>query len=124
MASEGAFVSSQAALMASRLRHRFLRSYGKLAELCVQENRLLFNIVPKMHYLRHMVHDLKVRADKRLFVHNPIRDATFEDEDFIGDMCRLSRGVSPKLVAFQSFKKIPGRACRPTGIARAIRLFP
>ena len=97
---EGAFLPNSVAIEAAMKAQRFLLCYGKLAEFAVQNNRLLFNLVPKLHYLHHVSNDLFKGALHRRLAHvaNPLTNSTSQCEDFIGHIARLSRRVSPRQV--------------------------
>ena len=97
--SEGAFMPCSSALEASSQGHRFLLCYSKLVEYSIEQGKLHFNLTPKCHYLHHILVDLAQAARKEGVeqIFNPICNSTSQCEDFIGNISRLSRRVSPKL---------------------------
>ena len=97
---EEAFMPLSAAREAAESGFRFLLCYAKLVEYSMQHARLLYNLTPKIHYFHHMVWCLRAAArDKQGLqrVYNPVCNSTSQCEDFIGNIARLSRRVSPKL---------------------------
>ena len=97
---EEAFMPLSAAREAAESGFRFLLCYAKLVEYSMQHARLLYNLTPKIHYFHHVVWCLRAAArDKQGLqrVYNPVCNSTSQCEDFIGNIARLSRRVSPKL---------------------------
>ena len=97
--SEGAFMPKSSAMEAAEAGYRFLHCYSSLVLYSMEHKRLLFNLVPKLHYLHHIVEDLRSSAahpDVSLCF-NPVGNCTSQCEDFIGHIARLSRRVSPKV---------------------------
>ena len=97
--SEGVFMPRGSALEASEARNLFLLCYRKLAEYAIEQRLLLYNLTPKSHYLHHVLVDMANAAKKEdvSYVFNPLCNCTSQCEDFIGNISRLSRRVSPKL---------------------------
>lgn len=76
---------------------RFCRLYVLLARTCLSRKLCLFKLKPKFHMLCHI---LKTMSDQFLVnpntVVNPLAHSTFQCEDFVGKVARISRRVSPK----------------------------
>lgn len=96
--SEGAFMPKSSAMQASECGYRFLLCYSRLVQWSLEEKKLLFNLIPKLHYLHHIMEDLRRAAENSTIsmVYNPVGNCTSQCEDFIGHVARLSRRVSPK----------------------------
>ena len=96
----GAFLLSEAAVRASQFAYGFLSCYSKLAEYAMERRYLLWNLVPKLHYIHHVAHYLEVNGTSSKLSHvlSPVCDCTHQCEDFVGHVARLSRRVSPILV--------------------------
>ena len=60
----------------------FLQAYTRAGNLADRQNLLLFNAVPKLHWMWHM-------AARAKFLH-PRRVSCFIDEDFVGHMKRIA----------------------------------
>ena len=102
--SEGAFMPKSSAKQASEAGYRFLLCYSSLVRWSIGAKRLLFNLVPKLHYLHHIWEDLRrasedsdTKDSDTSLVYNPVGNCTAQCEDFIGHVARLSRRVSPKV---------------------------
>ena len=82
--------------------HGFLIAYSKLAKETYKLGRCLYALKPKLHMLNHIVYSLWAQrrgsSQDRSAIRNPIAESTFMCEDFVGQIARLSRKVSPKLV--------------------------
>lgn len=78
--------------------HEFGLCYVKLAEICLQRGLCLFKLKPKLHMLCHFFHTsmLQFRRNQDAVV-NFLAYSTFQCEDFVGRVSRLSRRVSPKV---------------------------
>ena len=83
----------------------FLMSYGKLAELCYTANKCRYNMVPKLHCFHHICIDLAHKASLGIFQLNPLSQCTFQDEDFIGRVSRLSRRVNPRRQCLRTIQR-------------------
>lgn len=86
----------------------FLHCYAQLARLCLGQNLCLFKLKPKLHMMRHIiVRMLHQFTDDPSCVVNPVAEATFMSEDFVGHVSRLSRRVNAR----RHGKKIFNRYC-------------
>lgn len=77
--------------------HAFLVSYAKLAQATFDKGLCLYALKPVIHMFAHIVHtSLQQFRLCPTAVVNPIAEATFMSEDYIGRIARISRRVSPK----------------------------
>ena len=83
----------------------FLACYQKLVALCYHAGKCRFNLVPKLHCFHHLCLDLIQRAGRGCKAQNPLSECTFQDEDFIGRVSRLSRRVSPRLQCVRTIQR-------------------
>lgn len=74
------------------------RQFVALATLCVGQKLCLFKVTPKLHMFCHVLLAMlqQYRIDPTAVI-NPLAQATFQCEDFVGRVARLSRRVSPKI---------------------------
>ena len=89
------------ALMAAECGYKFLAAYSRLASSALEDGRrMMFNLVPKLHYWHHIVHELMSIAQGPAGPRplNPVVHSTAQDEDFIGRISRISRRVKPTWV--------------------------
>ena len=89
----------------------FVQCYGKLAHCFWKRHEILFNLVPKLHGVHHLAMHLIQGARLRITL-NPLAFATFQDEDFIGRVSRLSRRVSPRLLAKRTIQRYLLATCQ------------
>ena len=75
------FLPPRTAALLRKTPDAFLMYYTRLGNACDAKGRLLFNAVPKLHWLWHMA------ARSRYL--NPRRAATFIDEDFVKQLKRI-----------------------------------
>ncbi|CAE7662955.1 unnamed protein product [Symbiodinium sp. CCMP2592] len=85
--------------------HAVLTGYGQLVVTCYSGRLCLFKLRPKVHYLNHIF--LRVWEEWRAagFAVNPLAEATFMSEDFVGRTARLSRRVSTRAVAIKTLQR-------------------
>lgn len=85
----------------------FLRVYGKVSYHCWNEGTCLYNLVPKLHMFHHLslnvLQPLQQRGVQNIL--NPLSYSTFQDEDFIGRVCRLSRRINPRLQGLRTIQR-------------------
>lgn len=77
--------------------HAFCRFYSSLSLASLSRNLCLYKIKPKMHMLCHLIHRCiqQYRADEGSVI-NFLAFSTFQSEDFVGQVSRISRRVSAK----------------------------
>ena len=83
----------------------FLACYAKLAGLSYRKGSCRFNLTPKLHCFHHVCLALRSQGHNSSFVLNPISQCTFQDEDFVGRVSRLSRRVSPRLQSLRTIQR-------------------
>lgn len=76
---------------------RYLRRYGKLADLAHRGGRPLFPLMPKAHAWHHLMLELELSASTpgRQWCLNPLCYSTQMCEDFVGRPSRLARRTRP-----------------------------
>ena len=75
----------------------FVKSYLRLANQSLQSGELYFKVRPKLHFMIHMVEDLKPKPGKEdweLTARNASFDATFVDEDFVKQVLSVKKRMS------------------------------
>ena len=93
---EPVWMDPSRAMEAGQNGYCFLQAYSKLARYALDaEGRLLFNLVPKLHYWHHVVEVLVSTSTSGHRPLNPLTHSTFQCEDFIGRISRISRRVKP-----------------------------
>ena len=83
----------------------FLACYGKLARLSFEVRKCRYNMVPKLHCFHHVCLDLIRKSSHLSYLLNPLAECTFQDEDFVGRVARLSRRVSPRLQCLRTIQR-------------------
>ena len=101
----GLWLNSNEAGMCSDCGLHFLACYSKLANLSYQRSSCRFNLVPKLHCFHHICMDLRSQARTSNFALNPLSQCTFQDEDFVGRVARISRRVSPRLQSLRTIQR-------------------
>jgi hypothetical protein len=82
----------------------FLQGFSKLAGLCHKDNKFRYPLRPKLHICHHIFAGL-LHETRCCFVLNPLSESCQMDEDFIGRTSRISRWVSPRLVALRTMQR-------------------
>ena len=73
--------------------------------MCYDQKLCLFKNRPKIHYLNHIflrVYEEWTAAGTAV---NPIAEATFMSEDFVGHAARLSRRVDPRAIGLKLLQR-------------------
>lgn len=73
--------------------------------MCYGQNLCLFKNRPKIHYLNHIylrIFDEWTAAGTAV---NPMAEATFMSEDFVGHAARISRRVDPRAIAVKVLQR-------------------
>lgn len=94
MYASGFWIPKTEGLRLSTLLSVFLQSYTKCARVCLSEGWHRFGLMPKMHYLHHSAHRLRLEGLRAQWVINPMSESVQMQEDYIGRPSRLSRRVS------------------------------
>ena len=101
MLAAGLWMDPQAALRCGQAGLRFLECYGKLMELRFRDSLCRFNA----HCFHHLCINLIESGSSHTASLNPLSQCTFQDEDFIGRVSRLSRRVSPRLQCLRTIQR-------------------
>ena len=99
------FVSSADCEYVITAGHAFLQGFQRLAYLSFERRLCLYKFKPKIHYLNHIFLTMKDQWDRSGKAVNPLGEATFMSEDFVGYTARLSRRVSPRMVAEKTLQR-------------------
>ncbi len=98
MYASGFWIPKTEGLRLSSLMMVFLQSYTKCARLCLRDGWHRFGLMPKMHYLHHSAHRLRLEGMKGRWLINPMSESVQLQEDYIGRPSRLSRRVNIRLL--------------------------
>ena len=81
------------AIKAAKFLDGFIQAYYLLAKWSLKERRCHFVIVPKLHYMKHLVMDMRSALVDRTaqFIPNPAGWATPDGEDYVGHISRPMR---------------------------------
>ena len=99
------WVPAQEAKLAAQLGLKFLRRYSQAGTMAMEQNRMLFIVMPKAHALQHVWLELLTTASANDFAVNPISFAVAMSEDFIGKQSRVSRKVSSMTVVRRTIER-------------------
>ena len=118
--TEGVFMPKAVAAQCAEDGYVFLWCYSHLVNYCIAEKLLLFNLVPKCHYWHHVVEELRAAAldNECSLVHNPATNCTSMCEDFIGQIARLSRRVSPRTVHSRVLRRYQAAVAQHMGLLK------
>ena len=83
----------------------FLQLYQVLAQMAFEQQRPLFPLLPKIHFMDHIVRSLMTQSKIKGVAWNPMILGNQMEEDFIGRPSRISRRVSPRLTATRTIER-------------------
>ena len=92
--SQDVWLAPQTSVHAGQLLSKFLRRYGRCAEVAFQQGRALFALQPKLHALHHVAIDLLQVGEQGKDMLSPMTFSCQQSEDFVGRPSRLSRRVT------------------------------
>lgn len=95
----GYFVQGQQSADAVSAATSFIESYRLLVLSAHRENLCLFALKPKTHMFHHLVMEIQDQHTRQGMFESPLSQSTFQSEDFVGRVSRLSRRVAPMQVA-------------------------
>ena len=99
------FMSSEHSEAVFQSGHAVLMRYSALVQKCYDRSLCLFKLRPKIHYLNHVFLRVYQEWLRDGFAVNPLAEATFMSEDFVGKTARVSRRVSPRAVALKTLQR-------------------
>ena len=100
------WLSRQQAQIVSDAGLHFLQCYKKLSNLCHEQRLLRYNLTPKLHCFHHLCISLQQGLEQGLSqLPIVLCDCTFQDEDFVGRISRISRRVSPRLQSLRTYQR-------------------
>ncbi|CAE7661156.1 unnamed protein product [Symbiodinium sp. CCMP2592] len=85
--------------------HAFLCGYSNLSSMCYEQKLCLFKNRPKIHYLNHIFLRVYDEWTTGGIAVNPVAEATFMSEDFVGHTARISRRVDPRAIALKVLQR-------------------
>ena len=109
--SEGAFMPKSSAMETSESGYRFLLCYSALVRWSMEQKKLLFNLVPKLHYLHHIMADLRSAAENPsvTLVYNPVGNCTSQ---LHRAHCPIVAPCFTQSAPFSCFAQVYGCPCR------------
>lgn len=84
---------------------QFLRAYKKLAKIHWDAFEARFALLPKLHFIHEIEHELRRQARVASWVLNPICETCSMDEDFVGRCAYLTRCVDARTCALRSIQR-------------------
>ena len=103
---QGAFVGPRHGAYLAKRGYAFLDAYMSLANGAFIAGFPRFILVPKCHYLHHVVHQLSTCASESTWCLNPLCFAVQLQEDLVGRVARVSRRVSPMTVSQRTLQRV------------------
>ena len=100
-----AFLNAAQCAHASACCRTFLSLYVELARDAHQARKLLFRLVPKVHFMDHFAVKLYWDGLRLGISENPLQAACQMDEDAVGHLSRTSRRVSIRCTVSRSFDR-------------------
>ncbi|CAE7226882.1 unnamed protein product, partial [Symbiodinium sp. CCMP2456] len=85
---------------------QFLQAYGQLATLAFRRGQRRFCLIPKLHFVHHIMQELLCQSASSSWALNPLTFSVQMQEDFIGRPSRISRRVSPKAQALRTQQRV------------------
>ena len=85
--------------------HQFLKAYLYQAHHSYEASVAAFALVPKLHALHQIWHEMQRQLRTCEHVHNPASLSCPIDEDFIGRFACLSRSVSPRAIIQRTIQR-------------------
>ena len=99
------FLSAEQCAYISDLGRGFVLMYVDLAVSCYRLRRVLYPLIPKLHYFDHFIVRMYWDGLKHGMSENPLQAACQMDEDIVGHISRTSRRVSIRLVVRRTFQR-------------------
>lgn len=96
MFASGFWLPRDEALQLSKLLMVFLQGYTACSRLSFEAGLHRFALVPKLHFLHHAAHRLKLEASQAPWATSPLAESNQVQEDYVGKPSRLSRRVDTR----------------------------
>eukprot|EP00435_Cladocopium_sp_Y103_P030716 s3790_g7.t1 len=100
----------------------FLSTFAGLAQACYDQKLCLFKLKPKLHMFAHIV--LRMLQQFRCgngCTTNPVAEATFMSEDFVGHVSRLSRRVNARRHGHKIYNRYCVAVCQKLRAGDAVK---
>jgi len=100
----------------------FLSAFAGLAQACYHQKLCLFKLKPKLHMFAHIVFRMlqQFRCDTGCTT-NPVAEATFMSEDFVGHVSRLSRRVNARRHGHKIYNRYCVAVCQKLRAGDAVK---
>ena len=85
--------------------YHFVEAYRFLAHASLVRRERRFPLIPKMHSVEEIVHEMDTQCQKSFWIYNPLVESCSVDEDFIGRAAFLARSVSPRSTCVRSLER-------------------
>ena len=107
MHSHGLWLPKSCAQVQLEFGTRFLRGYLYLAKLCMDLRVAGFRLRPKLHYMHHLLHDIRrqLRNPECKYVFSCAALLCESNEDYIGRLARVSRRVAAKTAGLRTTQR-------------------
>ena len=98
-----AFLTRDEAMRVGELGMDFMKVYYYLAVQAYNDKRMLYPLLPKLHWLHHFWLEARDNAQREGYSLNPLATACQQDEDMVGKASRLSRRVNARTAINRTF---------------------
>lgn len=83
----------------------FCVAYAQLAQYAMNSNYCLFGLKPKIHFFKHILEDIKQCLDAgATAILNPMCFNCEQNEDHIGRICHLAKGIDARVMSSRVLK--------------------
>ena len=105
LAAGSVFLTPQERETGFELGSLYLSLFVSLAGESLAAGELYFKVRPKLHYIWHLVNDLRLTADCHERSRNPYFDSTFQDEDLIKHLLNAKKRMSFRTSSLNILKR-------------------
>ena len=105
LAAGSVFLSHDERASAFELGSLYISLFLSLAVQSLEAGELYFKTRPKLHYVWHVVNDLRNTAGCHDRIRNPFFDSTFQDEDFIKHLLSAKKKMSFRTSSLNILKR-------------------
>lgn len=82
-----------------------VNGYLWMAKWAFDNQMCLYGIKPKLHFLQHMLHEVKGQLDQQCnLISNPIMNDCSQNEDLIGRICKMSKKIDIRVMTKRSLE--------------------